>query len=63
MTREEATRLVVEVLYGAPGEDHDTPQGRELLLGLLEELGLAALTDEAVVRLAQRHREADGRQA
>ncbi len=59
MTREKAEDIVRNVLYGAPGEDYDTADGRRLLLGVLEEMGIAALTDEAVIRLAAAHQAHD----
>lgn len=62
MTREEAEQIVRDVMYGAPGEDHDTARGRGLLLGVLEQMGLSALTDEAVVRLAAAHQAEDERE-
>ena len=55
MTREQAEHVVRDVLFGAPGEGHETEPGRDLMLALLEEMGLAALTDAAVVRLAALH--------
>lgn len=61
-TRAEARRIITETLYGAPGEDYDTPDGRELMTALLEQMGLLALTDDAVVRLAAMHRDRDERQ-
>ena len=63
MTREGAERIVRDVMYGAPGEDWDTPDGRRLLIGVLEQMGLSALTDAAVIRLAAEHQAEDERQA
>lgn len=63
MTRERAERIVRDVMYGAPGEGRDTPDGRRLLLGVLEQMGLSALTDAAVIRLAAEHQAEDERQA
>lgn len=48
--RNEAERKINKVFYGT-----DTEEGRELLLELIEELGTAALTDEAAVKLAEMH--------
>lgn len=50
MDRKQAERLVNDVLYGV-----DTPEGKELLLELIEEMGTSALTDEAVIKLAELH--------
>jgi hypothetical protein len=50
----------IGVLFGAPGEGHETEPGRNLMLALLEEMGLAALTDAAVVRLAALHEQFGG---
>lgn len=48
MDRKQAERLINDVLYGV-----DTPEGKELLLELIEEMGTSALTDEAVIKLAE----------
>lgn len=61
MDRKTATDLIVNALYGAPGESWDTTTGRELVNDLLDEMGLAALSDEAVIRLAGMHRDQDER--
>ena len=50
-TRAEATNIINE-LYST-----DTVPGQEMLRDLLNEMGLAALTDEAVVKLALKHRD------
>jgi hypothetical protein len=42
---------IITILYGT-----DTETGRQLLRDLLEDMGLAALTDEAIFRLAGKHR-------
>ena len=55
MDRQRAYDTIVNTLYGAPGERHDTPIGTDLAMGMLREMGLAALTDDAVIRLAQMH--------
>ena len=55
MTRKEATSLINDVLFGSPGAAHDTPTGRELIHSLVDEMGLEALSDDAVIRLAQMH--------
>lgn len=62
MTRAEAV-AEINALYGAPREDHDSDQGRALLLDLFEEVGLDALTDAAALRLAGLHRAEDDRRA
>ena len=46
-----AAEQIIAILYGT-----DTETGRQLLRDLLEDMGLAALTDEAVFRLAGKHR-------
>jgi len=52
-TREQDERAIRE-LYGT-----DTQDGHELLIGLInDEIGLAALTDDAVRRLAKMHQQA-----
>ena len=63
MPRAEAISTINEVLYGSPGAAHDTEKGRELIRDLVEEMGLSALTDAAVIRLAQMHEQADQLQA
>ena len=55
MSRQEAEEIVRGALYGAPGEPHFTQTGLDLLLALLGGMGLSALTDEAVLRLAALH--------
>jgi hypothetical protein len=55
MTRAEATQTINDVLYGSPGAEHDTKDGRDLIHNLIDEMGLSALTDEAAIRLAQMH--------
>lgn len=60
-TERDQAASTVEGLYGIPGDGHDTPAGRMLLLELFEELGLGALTDEALRRLADLHMSADNR--
>jgi hypothetical protein len=50
MERKEADQIIA-ILYGT-----DTETGRQLLHDLLEEMGLATLTDEAVCTLAGEHR-------
>ena len=58
MTKREADeRVVRDVMYGAPGEPYDTETGRTLMVALLEQMGLSALTDEAVARLAAMHQQ------
>lgn len=57
MTRQDAIRDI-ENLYGL-----DTERGQELLIATIERLGLSALTDEAVIHLASRHRLQDERDA
>jgi len=52
MTRESAAHLIQDVLYGT-----DTETGHRLLSDLVAEMGLDALSDEAVVRLAAMHQE------
>ena len=42
-------------LYGCPGTTYDTEEGREFLIEIVDQLGFAALTDEAVIRLAAMH--------
>ena len=53
MDRRKAERVINDVLYGT-----DTDIGRELLLKLVAEMGTAALTDEAAIKLAQLHENA-----
>lgn len=48
--RREAERKINEVFYGT-----DTELGRDLLFALIAEHGTAALTDEAVIKLAEMH--------
>jgi hypothetical protein len=62
MARERAEQIIRGVMYGAPGEDHDSASGRRPLLGVLEQMGLSALADEAVVRLAAAHQAEDERE-
>jgi hypothetical protein len=50
MERNEAEQIIA-ILYGT-----DTETGRQLLRDLLADMGLAALTDEAVFTLAGKHR-------
>jgi len=50
MTRAEAEDIVNNILFGT-----DTDTGRELAARLIEEMGTAALTDRAVIRLAELH--------
>jgi hypothetical protein len=52
MTRAQAEDIVNNVLYGT-----DTDTGRHLAGELIEEMGTAALTDRAVIRLAQLHQQ------
>jgi hypothetical protein len=52
MTRAEAEDIVNNILFGT---DNDT--GRELAARLIEEMGTKALTDRAVIRLAQLHQQ------
>lgn len=49
MDRIEAERIISDVLWPV-----DEPTGRQMLHDLLDERGLSALTDEAVITLAQR---------
>ncbi|AKU43473.1 hypothetical protein CPT_Sansa69 [Caulobacter phage Sansa] len=50
MTRTEAERIVTQALYGFPP---DSPLGLLSTDRLFAELGTAALTDTAMIRLAQ----------
>lgn len=43
----------LENLYGVPGEDNETNRSMAFIEALLRELGVAALTEEAVIRLAE----------
>lgn len=47
MACERAEQIIRGVMYGAPGEDHDSASGRRLLLGVLEWMGLSALADRS----------------
>jgi hypothetical protein len=60
-TRAESKRIIVGTLYGFPGEDYDTDEGRVLATTLLMEMGLEALTDEACSRLAALHQQHEDR--
>ena len=60
--RERAETNVLE-LYGFPGEDHNTRDGLDLLLAMLDEIGIKALSDDAVIRLSQKHMAMDQRRA
>ena len=62
MSRKEAERIITEVLYGAPGASYDTPEGRDMIHELVDRMGLSALTDDAVIRLAAMHRAHDEQQ-
>ena len=48
MSRQQDERIVNDVLYGV-----DTPEGQEILLALIAEMGTDALTDEALAKLAE----------
>jgi len=61
MNRQQAEQLIVKTFWGAPGEEYVTPDGRDLIMQLLEWRGLAALTDDAVIQLAGMHRSKDER--
>ena len=50
MTRQDAERLITQVLYGLA----DTEKGREVLLETIEEMGTSAFTDEAIIAIAKR---------
>ena len=60
MDRKRAEHVIRKVLFGAPGEEYDTETGRVLVLKVLDRMGLAALTDEAVTLLAAEHEQQDG---
>jgi hypothetical protein len=50
----------VNSLYGLPGIN-DTDIGKQLLIETIEEMGYAALSDDALAELAKKHREEDFR--
>lgn len=49
--------------YGAPGEPYATPVSALLAYQIVLRMGLSALTDAAIHRLARLHRETDDREA
>ena len=51
MTREKA-ESIIKSLNGFPGEDRDTVTGHSMAVSLIRRMGLRALSDEAVLRLA-----------
>lgn len=59
MSRADAEIAIMGSPFGFPGEDWDMEEGRLLANKLLDEMGLNALTDEAVVRLAELHKARD----
>ena len=52
MNRAQAEDIITNTLYGT-----DTDTGRQLAAELIEEMGTKALTDRAVIRLAQLHQQ------
>lgn len=42
----------ISSLYGCPGTDYDTEEGRAMLLDVIERIGFEALTDRAIAGLA-----------
>lgn len=58
--RELVTRAIYD-LYGAPGENVRTNTGDQIIVDLLEEMGLDALTTEALEKLADLHSREDMR--
>ena len=61
MSRDEAVSIITQVHYGAPGEDYRTDVGDRIIMDLLAQTGLEALTDDAVIRLAGMHLAEDER--
>jgi hypothetical protein len=55
-TRAQAIAEIDSLNIGVPGERGDSPDGRDLLLRVVEEMGFYALRDDAVIRLAELHR-------
>ena len=51
----EAAMEVIEAAYGAPGTGHETEEGRDLVLAILEQEGLAAFATPTLERLAAMH--------
>jgi len=58
MTRADAEQTI-NTLYGFPGESWDSDLSVAIAAQVLSEFGLDALTDNAVIALAIRHRAID----